>query len=121
MKTKQVTVCEGEYLGPVDWSFGFETFFKPYYNCSTPERHAQLLAGALEMLHTLEDRLGEYEATTDGGWPRCGWGEVLATGMYDGWPWWSPVPSVCIHSWTGMGVWSSFASITDIRRKGVKE
>lgn len=115
MKTVQVTKREGECLGPLDWSFDFEAFYKPYYNCSTLQRHAQMLQRALETLHTLEDHLGEYEATTDGGWPRCGWGEVIKVGMYDGWPWWRPVPSVCIRSWTGAGVWCSFASITDIR------
>lgn len=121
MKTRQETVRVGECLGPIDWSFDFEAFYKPFYNCSTPKRHVQMFERALETLHTLEDHPGEYEATTDGGWPRCGWGEVLQVGMYDGWPYWKPVPSVCIRSWTGSGVWSAFTSITDIRRKGDKQ
>ena len=121
MKTTTVVKREGEYLGPVDWSFDFEKFCESFYNCSAAQRHVQMLTRALETLHTLEDHLGEYEATTYGGWPRCGWGEVLKVGMYDGWPYWKPVPSVCIRSWIGGGVWSAFSSITDVRKRNVVE
>lgn len=121
MKSKEITVYEGECLGPIDWSFDFEAFYKPFYNCSTPGRHAECLKRALEILHALEAHPGVSEVTTDGGWPRCGWGEVLRVGMYDGWPYWKPVPSVCIASWTGGGVWSAFANITDIRPKEVRK
>lgn len=49
--------------------------------------------------------------TTDGGWPRCGWGDVLDVGMYDGWPYWKPVPSVYSRGPLG-GEWHCFSMLS---------
>lgn len=107
MKTKTVTVREGEYLGPVDWSYDFSQHY------TTNSHPTESMEADLARLHELCDG-GEWEATTDGGWPRCGWGRVLQVGMYDGWPFWRPVPSVRIQSWLG-AEWAPFSSVTDIR------
>ena len=40
-------------------------------------------------------------------------GEVLDVGMYDGWPYWKPVPSVFTRSALGGGEWHCFAMLTD--------
>jgi len=118
MKTKTVTVYEGELLGPIDWGFDFRKHYEGYYNCGTKEQHEEMLRRALAMLKLLERDPEKYEATTYGGWPRCGWGAILSVGMYDGWPWWKPIPSICIASSLGGGEWASFANMTDIRVRG---
>lgn len=109
MKTKTVQVNEGEYLGPVDWSYDFAQHFN---NSSQQERDQRCEEGK-ELLRKLADG-SDWEATTDGGMPRCGWGKVLQVGMYDGWPYWRPVPSVLIWGWLGSS-WHWFGSVSDIR------
>ena len=52
-------------------------------------------------------------ATTCGGWPRIGYREVLYVGMYDGWPYWRPVPSVLIRGVLGGAEWHAFSMVTD--------
>jgi hypothetical protein len=99
MKAIPTVRYEGENLGPIDWNYDFAK----YGRGGDVERLRQLMSG------------GEWEATTDGGWPRCGWGRVLDIGMYDGWPHWSPTPSVYITSWMG-GSWHPYYSLTDIRK-----
>jgi len=117
MKTYQVTIRKGELLGPIDWNYDFREHYKGIYNCGTPESHEEMFQRAMTILHMLEDNPDKYEATTYGGWPRCGWGRILHIGMYDGWPYWKPLPSVFITS-IFVGEWHSFDDITDIRLKG---
>ena len=114
MRTYEVTVREGELLGPIDWDYNYAQDFDscPAYN------RARSMQRSLAILRLLEAEPSKYEATTYGGWPRCCWGEILAIGMYDGWPYWRPVPSVMLSSLIGGGEWHSFCSITDIRVKG---
>jgi hypothetical protein len=112
MKYKTVTVREGEYLGSVDWNYDFMSHFKDY--CCDKELHCEEAVAKLKILAENPDK---YQATVDGGIPRVGWGDVVQVGMYDGWPYWRPVPSVCIKTWTGGHEWHSFDSITDIREK----
>lgn len=111
MKTYTITKREGEYLGPVDWDYDFLSHFSGYCGHDR-EAYCQ---EHIERLRKLLDG-GEWEATADGGWPRCGWGDVVQVGMYDGWPYWRPVPSVAISGTFGLG-WHSFSSITSIRSK----
>ncbi len=110
MKAYTVTKYEGELLGPVDWSYNFRSHFDGC--CSDDAARQRCCEEAVARLRSLCDG-GEWQATTDGGWPRCGWGRVVATGMYDGWPYWRPVPSVAISGTLGVE-WHSFASITSI-------
>ena len=112
MKTYQVTKREGEYLGPVDWSYNFLQHFDCY--CTDDIGKQKACDRQIEVLRKLLSG-PEWEATTYGGWPRCGWGEVLKVGMYDGWPYWKPVPSVLTTSVLGGGEWHPFCNITDIR------
>ena len=119
MKTKTITVREGELLSPIDWDFDFREFFKPIYpaECNGEEAHERHFQRAMTILRMLEKDSDKYEATTYGGWPRCGWGSILHIGMYDGWPYWKPIPSVFISS-IFVGDWHPFYDITDIRLKG---
>ena len=106
MKFRTEIVREGEYLGPIDWSFDFTQFYTV---------NPEILKRGTDMLRELEAG-GDWEATTDGGWPRFGWGQVLQVGMYDGWPFWKPVPSVRTTSVFG-SEWHPWYSITEIRKR----
>jgi hypothetical protein len=112
MRTRTVTERIGEYLGPIDWSFDF--------HASDWDRGGSLnpkcLAEALEKLRKLDAEPVAYIATTDGCWPRVGWKRVLQVGMYDGWPYWRPHPSVQLAGPLGPE-WHSYSSITDIERR----
>ena len=109
MKTTTVTKREGEFLGLVDWDYDFASHFTGYGN---PEIAARFCEEAVKMLRLLSAG-GSWQATTDGGWPRVGWREVISVGMYDGWPYWRPVPSVCLSGVFG-SEWHSFSSLTGV-------
>lgn len=114
MRERTVTVREGELLGPIDWSYDFASHG---WDCGGSMNPA-VLALALDCLAKLDAGLGRgetWEATTDGGWPRIGWGEVRAVGMYDGWPYWKPTPSVRIAGHFGAS-WSSAFMLHGVRR-----
>jgi len=116
VKTKTVTVSEGECLGPIDWDYDFRPHFNCY--CETENNKDKRCERYKEMLKKLEQNPEKYQATTDGGYPRCGWSDVVKVGMYDGWPYWRPVPSVLmVDSVLGGAHWHSFNSISDIREK----
>jgi hypothetical protein len=110
MKTRQVTIHEGELLGPIDWAFDFAEMG---WSENKGGINPQIIDSRVDMLRQIEQ--GEWDATTDGGMPRCGWGKVLATGMYDGWPHWRPVPSFLLSSHMGAS-WHPWYSLTDIKR-----
>lgn len=107
MKVITVQKKIGEYLGHIDWNFDFTSVCQ-----SMPPA---LLTEAQDYLHQLESG-GDWLATTDSGWPRFGWGAVLQVGMYDGWPHWRPIPSVCIDGPLG-AEWHPFYSITGVKRR----
>ena len=112
MKTYMVQQREGKLLGPIDWNYNFRSHFDCY--CTDDAGKQKECDAAVAQLRSLCNGKS-WEATTDGGWPRVGWGRVLAVGMYDGWPYWRPVPSVLIDGFLGAS-WHSFDSV-----RGVKE
>lgn len=112
MKYRTVTERVGELLGPVDWSYGFRTHFDGY--CTDAAGRDVICKQHVDRLRKIVENKDDYEVTTYGGWPRCGWGIVIAVGMYDGWPYWKPVPSVLFRSTIG-SEWTGFANITNIR------
>lgn len=113
MKTRTVTERIGEYLGPVDWSYDFSQH-------AWSENHGGINPKVIEqtrgMLRILEECPDEYEATIDGGWPKMGWKQVLQVGMYDGWPFWKPTPSVQLLGPLG-SEWHPWYSITGMELK----
>lgn len=114
MKTITETRRVGELLGPVDWSYNFRSHFD---SMGHPDNvKDEYCNESKERLKLLEQDPTKYLATTDGGWPRCGWYKVVAIGMYDGWPYWSPTPSVCLAGPFGCE-WHSFNLITGIREE----
>ena len=109
MRTETRTVRIGEYLGPVDWSYDFskhDSGGDPRYRATLLEKFKAMSEGFA--------RGEKWRATVDGGSPRIGWGNVLEVGMYDGWPYWRPVPSFLLS--THMGAeWHSFSMLTDAK------
>lgn len=119
MKTRTVTERVGEFLGPVDWNYDFLSHF----GCTcfrTQEAKQEYCDKHVERLRKIVAEPDAYEVTTYGGWPRCGWGPVVEVGMYDGWPYWRPVPTVAYRTWLGVEH-SAFCGITNIRRKGTDD
>lgn len=113
MRYETVTRRIGECIGPVDWSYDFMQHFQ---DATDKDERCKR---AMDWLRQIEADKDAFVATTDGGWPRCGWGDVIGVGMYDGWPWWRPTPSVCIRGPFG-GEWHSFYTITGVERKKSK-
>ena len=112
MKFITETKLIGECLGSIDWNYDFVSHFD---GCSSKEYQEKCCQRFIEKLKQLTDGQ-KWMATTDGGWPRCGWGDIVEVGMYDGWPYWKPVPSVAILGSYGVE-WHSFNMITDIKLK----
>ena len=99
MRTWTETRREGTDMGPVDWS------------------HPDIEASGVpvETLKQVEAKPEEWRATNDGGWPRVGWGQVVALRMYDGWPYWTPKPAVLVCGTLG-SEWYFLASRVDFAR-----
>jgi hypothetical protein len=114
MRYETVVHRVGEYLGPVDWSFDFAGFI------SKERDHEERVRIAVERLRRIAAEPDRWEATTDGGWPRVGWQSVIEVGMYDGWPYWRPIPSVLLAGVLGP-TWHDFSSITNIEHKDTGE
>lgn len=112
MRYENRLVRIGEYLGPLDESFDFDTSSSTL--SPNPSWRAKLETRIRRLASVPESELGDWYATTDGGWPRFGWHRVLTVGMYDGWPHWKPWPSVCSMGPLGPE-WHSYGSITNIR------
>lgn len=115
MRTYTQTVREGERVGDVDWSYDFRQHFNNY--CTTDAGRDEICARSVDRFRAIADAIAagkRVRATTDGGWPRCGFCEVLDIGMYDGWPYWRPVPSVLMRGAIGGATWRSFCALTDM-------
>ncbi len=115
MRTETRTVCIGENVGPIDWAYDFRSHFNSL--CTSDERRDEACARSVGWLRRIDAdfRAGlPMRATTDGGWPRCGVRRVVDVGMYDGWPYWRPTPSVQIESPLGGAEWHAFSFLTNV-------
>lgn len=114
MKTVTRTERIGERVSDIDWEYDFRSHFNNL--CTSDAGKAEACDRQKQLLQTIEQRFLEKRttlATTYGGWPRIGYHEVIDVGMYDGWPYWKPVPSVCLKGTLG-AEWHAFSCITDI-------
>ena len=96
MRAKQVTQYEGELLGPIDWSHNFSDWFDSW--CVSETTRRDMLFEQIELLWQIERAhlKGErIEVLT--GFGSDYWYPLLGIGMYDGWPWWKPMPSICVY------------------------
>lgn len=103
MQTRTVTERVGEYLGPVDWAH-------PDLNGYPKES---------EILQSIEDRQNREDKEEDvfvvlKGYDRPR--RVLVVGMYDGWPFWRPYPSVLVSGPFG-SEWTPFYNVYCIVKK----
>ena len=98
MKFVTVTKRIGELLGPIDWSFDFQSESWDHGGGTNPI----VVEQAMKDLHEIKvgDTVEVYGITH----------KVLAIGMYDGWPHWRPYPSVCIETHYGPE-WHGFSSV----------
>lgn len=107
MRTETVTRRIGEYMGPVDWDYDFRHHFNNY--CCNEGTKDEMCRKAVERFRTLEvgDMVDEGFGNTR---------EVLKIGMYDGWPWWKPVPHYLRNGTLGPE-WHSFNEIQSMHKK----
>jgi hypothetical protein len=101
-------------VGPVDWSYDFMYHFQGYC-VRDEEKHAMCERYKERLRQLTEIPEGErhlWQVQTSHEY----WHDLLDVGMYDGWPFWKPVPHV-FHSGMYGGVWETFSNITDIRRR----
>ena len=106
MKTRMVEERIGEYLGPVDWSYDFAQHnWGQGHGGINPE----IVAPAVAMLKQLEQP-GRWEVMM-----HQNYHEVLRVGMYDGWPFWTPTPSVQTLGPLGPE-WHPFYNIQSVAR-----
>lgn len=117
MRIETHTIRVGERVSDLDWSYDFRKHFN--LMCCNDAGKDRACEEAKDLLRKIEKALQEgrnVRATTDGGLPRCGLHPVIDIGMYDGWPYWTPVPSVCTRGHFGV-TWHSFSSITEIEEE----
>jgi hypothetical protein len=112
MRTYTVTQREGELLGPIDWSYNFLPHFDCW--CVPVERKIEALYEHVERLYQVERLCAKgqrVEVCT-----RDYWHPVIAIGMYDGWPYWRPVPSILVQGPLG-AQWEQFPCVDAYRVK----
>ncbi len=80
MKTRTVTVNEGEWLGPVDFAYDF-------YQHGI---HPDFVGMGIQVLREISEGDPSEWKVLDGDY----WRDVYCVGMYDGWPFWKPTPAV---------------------------
>lgn len=76
------------------------------------------IADTIEKIKKLAAEPDVYQATTDGGWPRCGWGDVLGVEVRGDENGCDPrvQPRFLLRSWAGAS-WEPWYMLSDIRRK----
>lgn len=106
---KQRTVIEyiGEYLGPVDWTYDFT---QHDWGDGHGGVNPQCSARSVELLRQLEQP-GEWRVMM-----HQNWHDVLQVGMYDGWPFWKPTPSVLTYHVIG-NEWHPWYNIQAVERR----
>ena len=117
MRTYTQTVREGERVGDIDWGYDFLSHFGNL--CTNDDGRAEACERSKDRLRKIQDAFTagiEVRTTTYGGWPRIGLKRVIDVGMYDGWPFWKPTPSVQTMGTLGPE-WHSFSSLTDMEIK----
>jgi hypothetical protein len=115
MRTETRTERIGEYLGPVDWSYDFTSHdWSEGHGGVNPActRQATL---ELRKLVELFDQGKTCMVSLYGEGHR-----VLQVGMYDGWPFWKPTPSVLVSTWLGSEwhPWYQIRNVCEAEAKG---
>ena len=111
MRSYQMTHYEGELLGEIDWKHDFARAFDCC--CSSSEHKTDMLFRAIENLWQVE-RLYKKDVRLQ---VRTGdyWHNLLSVGMYDGWPYWKPMPAIMVKGPLGSGEWKHFPCVDEFR------
>lgn len=110
MKTRMVEERIGERLSDIDWSYDFAAHgWGPGRGGHNPD----CIQEEVTMLKKIEAafKAGEKVFVKLHG---CIFEPVCDVGMYDGWPFWRPTPSVMSSTWLGPS-WHPFTSISGIQ------
>lgn len=107
MKTRMIEERIGEYLGPVDWSYDFT---QHDWGGGRGGVNPEVSAKGKDLLRQLEQS-GDWVVMMH----QC-YRDVICIGMYDGWPFWMPVPSVQTRGPLG-SEWSPWYNIQSVERK----
>lgn len=112
MRTYTVTQREGEYLGPIDWSWFEENPPRDRYE-------EQIIA----WLKDIEADKEAWLVSNDGGAPKMWHRRVIQIGMYDGWPYWKPRPALRIEGPLGPEWvwWDRITEVIPARREAGKD
>ena len=94
----------------IDWDYDFEKQGWDHGGCLNPKT----VAAGKKALRECEENIGQVMTTTDGGWPRCGWGTVLDVDMKDG------EPRVWIDGWmsASWAPWWMIHEVIPVRTEG---
>jgi len=87
MKTRTVTVREGEYLGPVDPDYDH---MQGAWSRSQGGYNPEFLERGWEQILKMNASPEGWTFHSDGG----GLFRVVRVGMWDGWPFWKPTPAI---------------------------
>jgi hypothetical protein len=111
VKTRMVEERIGENLGPIDWGYDFT---QHDWSCTHGGVNPECSKRATKLLEELQEARDAGQAMEAQFYSVMQ--PVVDVGMYDGWPFWRPVPSVCVqgplgcewHPWYGlMGIRST--------------
>ena len=108
MKIKTIKQREGELLGPVDWNYDFD---QHKWSDNRGGVNPEIVDEGKVALKILETKIAEGKPCTVGCYGTRQ--KVLHVGMYDGWPFWKPTPSVGLESWLGVE-WQPFYNIRNV-------
>ncbi|MFA5056538.1 MAG: hypothetical protein WC485_00355 [Opitutaceae bacterium] len=111
MKTITKTERVGELLGPVDWSYDFTKHDWANGRGGVNPEIARNAVATLRQVVELLDAGKQVMVSLYGEGH-----DVLAVGMYDGWPFWEPTPSVLVRTWLG-SEWHPWYSIQIAKEK----
>lgn len=81
MKTMNITVREGEWVGPIDWNYDFyQHRVNKHFIDQGIDALKRFELDAATTWYFRPSRMTSYE--------------VVEVGMYDGWPFWRPTPAI---------------------------
>ena len=109
MRSYQKTEWVGEKVGEIDYAYDFSKHFLSY--CCSDEHKAEMCKRHLQLLKEVDEEYKQgkrISVNMDGYWK-----ELYDIGMYDGWPYWKPVPALFTSSPLGGGEWHFFYNLED--------
>lgn len=117
--TEKVNTKHTNYI---DWEYDWDNPDHTNYRCESPEEKKKYVVRQKERIRKIEQALKEgkkVKSTTYGGWPRI-YQTVIDIGMASCWPYWSPRPTVWVHSSLGIEN-QDWKNITNILIDGKEE